>query len=139
MKKKICISIALILFLAIIWFGYELYKYNKPDGVFVVGQPLENTDIYIETLSFTIKKKSVFGCSQDTSDRLFEKASEILEGVNEMRLNILEDYSAPIHVNIVVDVSGDQVNVLFEGIGTEKVGGDDGMIHMETAFDYTVD
>ncbi len=134
MKKKIWIVIGLVAFLIILWCGYELYKYYNPDGSFVVGQPLESTDMYIENLSFTVKGKSIFGYSSEASEKLFDKASDVLDGANEIRSKILEEYAAPMHVNIVVNVNSEKIKVLFEGIGTEKSNGNEEIIHIEKEF-----
>lgn len=134
MKKKIIISVILVLFLAFLWLGYEVYKYHNPDCGFRVGTLVETTDMYLENLAYYVNEKSVFGAPKE----LWERSYEVIEGADVLRNQIINDYSAPMHVNVTVLESEGQTKVLYEGTAISKANGIEVSVHLEKIFDFTV-
>ena len=134
MKKKIIITILIVCIILLGWLGYELYAYYHPDCGFKVGVPNEETDMYIETLSFAVNEKSIFGAPKE----LWEKSAEVLDGAYEIRAKILDRYTSPMHITVTVKEENNQTLVTYEGTGTSKETGKEEAVTEQIRFDYTV-
>ena len=133
MKKIIVIfsGIFLILFVGV---GYDIYLYYNPKCGFEVVYPSSGSEQYIECLNFYVNGKSSFGVPEE----IYVKGATIMNGVTEMYSDILNEYTAPMHVTVSVREDNGKTIVVYEGKVTDKQSGKKTTIKQEKVFDITL-
>ncbi len=124
----------LLCLLLVCWLGYELYICYYPDCGFKVAVP-DNNEIYVEQLGFYLNGKSIF---HDDHKDIWEKATTILDGSKIQYLDIIDNYTSPMHVTVNVSQNDGQTIVTYEGTGISKENGETSKIFSEKVFDYVV-
>lgn len=117
-KRWYLIIIVVILLAVVGWFNVQIYRYYHPDFIPDVSKADKNIDCYIETVSFEIRERSLFGASSD----LYYESYDTLEKIHEKFYDYKNKYQAPTHIVCEIDKSWSELKITYSGRATDKNG-----------------
>lgn len=134
MKKYLIVIVVAVLLVAG-WFAYELYAYYNPECGFYVGKPLdEESDTYIETLVYQLGEKSVFGMPKS----YYTDSEKVIDNANKLMLEILDEYSAPMHITLNYAEDAGKTIISYEGNAVNKTTGLEENVRKALEMDFIV-
>lgn len=116
MKKTVIIIVSIVLILALAAGGTYLWAANNPEITLNIGKPVEETDIYIKTLTTGYSEK----LNVPIAKYLKAQLNELYESVNSEHEKLATSCEAPTHIEIELSKADDGKTVVtYKGTITE--------------------
>ncbi|MGN0526936.1 MAG: hypothetical protein ACI4IF_05830 [Acutalibacteraceae bacterium] len=133
--KKLKIAGIIVAVLLVFVGSFFLWAYNNPNVVVSKGSPMEETEMYVETVMVGVSPP--FNLPIPISDTVEQNAEEFAMKTQEMHLKIMQNYEAPCHIEIRMDVKDDKTYLTYFGTAT-TVNGDKGEFEEVITFDFVI-
>lgn len=137
MKKGLIILLCSILITAIGFGGYVTWAYNNPKQMsFSKGTPNDkSTDLYREDYFLGWSYRLWF---KTTPEGVHNKIAEVDDKLSEVRKDISDSYTAPMHITANGKVENGKTIFIFSGTATQKSDGKTVEYNKEIVFDFVL-
>lgn len=116
MKKTVIIIVSIVLILALASGGTYLWAANNPEITLNISKPVDETGVYIESLSTGYSEK----LNIPVSKKLKAQLNELYESVNSEHEKLATSCEAPTHIEIELSKADDGKTVVtYKGTITE--------------------
>lgn len=133
--KKLKIAGIIVAVLLVFVGSFFLWAYNNPDVVVSKGTPMGDTEMYVETIMVSVSPP--FNLPIPVSDKVEQNTEEFAMKTHEMHLKIMQNYEAPSHIEIRMNVKDGKTYLTYFGTAT-TVNGDKKDFEEVITFDFVI-